>query len=193
MGRLDKSLDVLQKAHSLAPGDSDILRELGISDFLSGKLDPAIENLEAMRSIPRTEGDRSEDLMDLYYLGRAYQEKGDFTKALPFFLEVRKEMPEFIEVYHNLGLVYGRMDQKGLSHLCFAKYFKLRGERNNALLHLRKASEFLEKGSPEREEVQREIKEMTGEKKEINKAMINCQLTIIKQEKNLNHEESHAV
>jgi predicted Zn-dependent protease len=165
MGRLDKSIEVLQKAHSLAPADSDILRELGISDFLSGKLDLAIENLEAMRSIPWTGADRSEDLMGLYYLGRAYQEKGDFAKALPLFLEVRKEMPEFIEVYYTLGLVFGRMDQKGLSHLYFGKYFNLRGERNNALLHLRKASEFLEKGSPEREEAQREIKDLTGEKK----------------------------
>ncbi len=164
MGRLDKSIEVLQKAHSLAPKDSDILRELGIADFLSGKLDLAIENLEAMRSIPLTGADRSEDLMGLYYLGRGYQEKGDFAKALPLFLEVRKEMPEFIDVYHNLGLVYGRMDQKGLSHLYFGKHFKLRGEKNNALLHLRKASDFLEKGSPEREEAQREIKELTGKK-----------------------------
>jgi predicted Zn-dependent protease len=164
MGRLDKSIEVLQKAHSLAPKDSDILRELGIADFLSGKLDLAIENLEAMRFIPWTGADRSEDLMGLYYLGRGYQEKGDFAKALPLFLEVRKEMPEFIDVYHNLGLVYGRMDQKGLSHLYFGKHFKLRGEKNNALLHLRKASDFLEKGSPEREEAQREIKELTGKK-----------------------------
>jgi hypothetical protein len=57
------------------------------------------------------------------------------------------------------------MDQKGLSHLYFGNYFKLRGERNNALLHLRKASDFLEKGSPEREEAQREIKELTVESK----------------------------
>ncbi len=169
MGRLDKSIEVLQKAHSLAPTDPDILRELGISDFLSGKLDLAIENLEALRFIPKTGGDRNEDLMDLYYLGRGYQEKGDFAKALPLFLKVQKEMPQFVEVYHNLGSVYGRMDQKGLSHLYFGKHFELRGERNNALFHFRKASDFLEKGSPEREEAQREIKELTPGKPESKK------------------------
>jgi predicted Zn-dependent protease len=163
-GRLDKSAEVFQKAHALAPNEPDLLRELGIVYFLSGKLDLAIETLETMRSIPRTGGENNEDLLSLYYLGRGYQEKGDFAKALPLFLEVRKEMPEFIDVYHNLGLVYGRMDQKGLSHLYFGKHFKLRGEKNNALLHLRKASDFLEKGSPEREEAQREIKELTAEK-----------------------------
>jgi predicted Zn-dependent protease len=164
MGRLDKSIEVLQKAHSLAPKDSDILRELGIVDFLSGKLDLAIENLEAMRANPRTGMDQSDDLLDLYYLGRAYQEKGDFAKALPLFLEVRKEMPEFIDVYLNLGSVYGRMGQKGLSHLYYGKYFKLKGDKNNALLHFRTASEWLEKGSPEREEAWREIKESTPNK-----------------------------
>jgi predicted Zn-dependent protease len=164
MGRLDKSMEVLQKAHSLAPQDPDIVRELGIVDFLSGKLDQAIGNLEAICSIPGPGADQNEDVLGLYYLGRGYQEKGDFAKALPLFLEVRKEMPEFTDVYLNLGSVYGRMGQKGLSHLYYAKHFKLKGEKNNALLHFRKASELLERGSPEREEAQREVKELTQNK-----------------------------
>jgi hypothetical protein len=56
------------------------------------------------------------------------------------------------------------MGQKGLSHFYFGKYFKLRGEGSNALTHFRKAVDLLEKGSPEREEVQREIKELSGAK-----------------------------
>ena len=164
MGRLDKSMQVFQKAHSLVPKDTDILRELGVVYFLSGKLDQAIENLEAIQSIPRAESDQKDDLLSLYYLGRGYQEKGDFAKALPLFLKIQKAIPEFVEVYHNLGSVYGRMGQKGLSHFYFGKHFKLRGERNNALLHFRTAFEWLEKGSPEKEEVQREIKELTQAK-----------------------------
>jgi predicted Zn-dependent protease len=163
-GRLDKSAEVFQKAHALAPNDPDLLRELGVVYFLSGKLDLAIETLGTMRSIPRTGTDQSEDLLGLYYLGRGYQEKGDFAKALPLFLEVQKEAPEFIDIYLSLGSVYGRMDQKGLSHYYFGKHFKLRGENNNALLHFRKASELLEKGSPEKDEAQREIKELTQAK-----------------------------
>jgi predicted Zn-dependent protease len=163
-GRLDKSMEVFQKAHSLAPKDIDILRELGIVYFLSGKLDQAIENLEAIQSFPRTESDQNDDLLALYYLGRGYQERGDFAKALPLFLKIQKALPEFVEVYHNLGSVYGRMGQKGLSHFYFGKHFKLRGERNNALLHFRTAFEWLEKGSPEKEEAQREIKELTSAK-----------------------------
>jgi len=155
-------MEVLQQAHSLAPKDLDVSRELGIVYFLSGKMDQAIENLEAIRS---TSGEgQNNDLMTLYYLGRGYQEKGDFTQALPLLLKVQKEEPEFIDVYHDLGSVYGRTGQKGVSHFYFGKYFKLKRERNNALLHFRTAMEWLERGSPEREEAQREIKELTSPK-----------------------------
>ncbi len=164
MGRLDKSMEVFQKAESLSPKDIDLLRELGIVYFLSGKLDQAIETLGAIWSIPRTGSGQNDDLLGLYYLGRGYQERGDFAKALPLFLKIQKETPEFVEVYLNLGSVYGRMGQKGLSHFYFGKHFKLRGDEKNALLHFRTAFEWLEKGSPEREETQREIKEMTSAK-----------------------------
>jgi predicted Zn-dependent protease len=160
MGRFDKSIEVLKQAHSLAPEDNDVFRELGIVYFLSGKLDQAIENLETIRSASRAGQDN--DLMTLYYLGRGYQEKGDFAKALPLLLKVQKERPEFIDVYHHLGSVCGRTGQKGLSHFYFGKHFKLRGERKTALLHFRTAVDLLERGSPEREKAQREIKELTS-------------------------------
>lgn len=160
MGRFDKSMEVLQQAHSLAPKDVDVSRELGIVCFLSGRVDQAIENLEALRSTPG-EG-QNNDLMTLYYLGRGYQEKGDFARALPLLLKVQKEKPEFIDVYYYLGSVYGRTGQKGLSHFYFGKHFKLKQEKNNALLHLRTSMDWLERGSPEREEAQSEIKELTS-------------------------------
>ena len=160
MGRFDKSMEVLQQAHSLAPKDPDVSRELGIVCFLSGRVDQAIENLEALRSTPG-EG-QNNDLMTLYYLGRGYQEKGDFARALPLLLKVQKEKPEFIDVYYYLGSVYGRTGQKGLSHFYFGKHFKLKQEKNNALLHFRTSMDWLERGSPEREEAQSEIKELTS-------------------------------
>ncbi len=161
-GRLDKSMEAFQKAQSLAPKDVDVLRELGIVYFLSGRLDQAIETLEAIQPISHTGA--GDDLLGLYYLGRGYQEKGDFAKALPLFLKIKRETPEFAEAYLNLGSVCGRMGQKGLSHFYFGKHFKLRGDGKNALLHFRTALEWLEAESPEREEAQREIKELTPAK-----------------------------
>jgi len=159
MGRFDKSIEALQRAHSSAPQDLDISRELGIVYFLSGKADQAVVDLEAVRSA--SGGDQSNDFMTLYYLGRAYLEKGDLGKALPLLLKVKKERPDFAEIYFHLGSIYGRVGKKGLSHFYFGKHFGLKWEKNNALLHFRTAMEWLERGSPEREEAQREIKELT--------------------------------
>jgi len=155
MGRLDKSMEVLQSAHSLAPKDPDISREIGIAYFFSGKLDQALESIGAVLR------DQNDDLLSRYYLGRAYQEEGDFASALPLFLKVQREMPDFVEVYYSLGSAYGRTGQKGLSHFYFGKHFKWKGESNNALLHFRTALEWLDRGSSERDEAQREIKELT--------------------------------
>ncbi len=165
MGRLDKSTEAFQNGHSLASDDRDILRELGITFFLSGKVDQAIRSLETSQSLLRDSGDQHEDLLGLYYLGKCYQEKGDFPKALPVFLKVRNSFPEWMDVYHSLGSVYGRMGQKGLSHFNFAKHFKLKGDNRNALLHYRTSLDWLDRGSPEREEAQREIRELGGARK----------------------------
>jgi len=164
MGRLDKSMEVLQHAHSIAPHDLDIRRERGIIYFLSGRLDQAMEDLETVRSRPSIGADQHHDLLTLYYLGRTYQEKGELSKALPLFLTIYKEASFFIDVHRDLGSVYGRKGEKGLSHFYFGKYFKLRGDPKNALLHFRTAIEWLERGSPEREEAQQEIKEHTSKK-----------------------------
>lgn len=164
MGRLDKSMEVLQNALSLAPKDLDLLKELGIVYFLSGRLDQSIETLEILQPSSMTGTGHDNDLSSLYYLARGYQERGGFAKALPLFQKVQKEIPGFIDVYLNIGSVYGRVGQKGLSHLYFGKYFKLKGEEKNALLHFKTALEWLERGSPEREEAQREIKELTQAK-----------------------------
>ncbi|HSB04216.1 MAG TPA: M48 family metalloprotease [Thermodesulfobacteriota bacterium] len=155
-GRLDKSIEVFQTASQADPNDNELLRELGIGYFLGGKLDQAIETLEPL-------GQR-DDLKSIYYLGRAYQERGNSEQALRFFLKVRREAKDYIDLYNNLGSVYGRMGQKGLSHFSFARYFELKGDRNNALLHYRTALDWLEKGSPEREETQRMLRELTQKK-----------------------------
>ncbi len=158
-GRLDKSIEIFEKALSLVPGEPDLLRELGVGYFLSGKVDQSIATLESERA-SRPEN----DVLVLYYLGRAYLEKADFSKALDFFQKARKEAPEFVDLYHGLGSVYGRMGRKGESHFYFGKYFGMKGDRNSALLHFRTALETLDRASPEREELQREIKELTKTK-----------------------------
>jgi beta-barrel assembly-enhancing protease len=161
LGRMDKSIESFQRASLIDPRNPDVPRELGISLFLSGKLDQAIESLEESARLSSATEQES-DLLNLFYLGRGYQEKGDFDRALPLFLKVKKEVPDFPDVYFHLGSVYGRTGQKGLSHVYFGKHFKYKGDGRNALLHFRTALEWLERGSPDRDEVQQEIRELTA-------------------------------
>jgi len=155
-GRLDKSIEVLQTASGIDPNDQELVREFGIACFLAGRLDQAIKILEPLG--------QNDDVKSLYFLGRAYQERGDVDRALGFFLKVRKEAGEYVDLYYSLGSAYGRIGQKGFSHFSFAKYFELKGDRKNALLHYRTALEWLERGSPERDEAQRMVRELTQTK-----------------------------
>ena len=162
MGRLDRSIEVLERANALSPQERDPPIELAISIFLSGRVDQAIQILEKVALSSGQETGQEKDVLGIYYLGRGYKEKGDLSKALSLFLRVQREEPDFDEVYQQLGSVYGRMGQKGLSHFHFGKYFRLRGDGRSALLHFRTALDSLERGSPEREEAQREIKVLTA-------------------------------
>jgi beta-barrel assembly-enhancing protease len=162
MGRLDRSIEALERASALSPQERDPLRELAISQFLSGRVDQAIQIMEKVALSSGQETGQEKDVLSVYYLGRGYKEKGELSKALSLFLRVQREKPDFDEVYQQLGSVYGRMGQKGLSHFHFGKYFKLRGDERSALLHFRTALDSLERGSPEREEAQREIKALTA-------------------------------
>jgi predicted Zn-dependent protease len=162
MGRLDRSIEALERANTLSPQEPEPLRELAISQFLAGRVDLAIQILEKVASSSGQGTGQVEDVLTLYYLGRGYKENGDLSKALSLFLRVQREEPDFDEVYQQLGSVYGRTGQKGLSHFYFGKYFKLRGDERSALLHFRTALDSLERGSPEREEAQREIKALTA-------------------------------
>jgi len=159
MGRFDKSIEAFQSGLSYHPRDPDLLRELGIVYFLSGKPEQALSYLEPLLSISK---EQEVDPLTLFYLGRVYQELGDVNRAGTLFQKVQKRHPEFIDVYHSLGSIYGRLGQKGLSHFFFGKYFKLKRDKKNALLHFRTALEGLERGSMEREEAQKEIKELTS-------------------------------
>jgi tetratricopeptide (TPR) repeat protein len=162
MGRLDRSIEALERANTLSPQEPEPVRELAISQFLAGRVDLAIQILEKVVPSSSQGTGQVEDLLTLYYLGRGYKEKGDLSKALSLFLRVQQEEPDFDEVYQQLGSVYGRTGQKGLSHFYFGKYFRLRGDERSALLHFRTALDSLERGSPEREEAQREIKALTA-------------------------------
>jgi beta-barrel assembly-enhancing protease len=51
------------------------------------------------------------------------------------------------EIYHSLGVSYGRENRLGLAHYNFGLYFKRLGQGNKAKFHFQKAEE-LSRGDP---------------------------------------------
>ncbi len=63
MGRLDRSIEALERATALSPQELDPLRELAISQFLSGRVDQAIQILEKVALSSGQEAGQGEDVL----------------------------------------------------------------------------------------------------------------------------------
>lgn len=138
-------------ALTIHPEDGEILRDLGICYFSQGRPRDAIPSLE--KSVAINEKDTSA----LYYLARAHQESGNFQEAIELYLRVKRLKADYVDVYYNLGIAYGKKGLLGEAHRNFGCFFKLKGKLDSALFHFKKALKYLKEGSKERREVLREI------------------------------------
>jgi TolB-like protein/DNA-binding winged helix-turn-helix (wHTH) protein/lipoprotein NlpI len=92
MGRFQESFDQITKARALDPLSISINTSLGWRLYLARQYDRSIEQLRNT-----LEMDPTYELPHLL-LGRAYQQKGDFTRALP-------EFQKAVELSHNTPLM----------------------------------------------------------------------------------------
>jgi len=160
LGGLDRAIESFSKATSLAPQDSEILRELGTTYFLKAHLPAARKSLEQARSLSPS------DPLVSYYLGRVYLEQKLPDEALPAFLRAKELDPNLSEVYYHLGLAYGAKDLLGPAYQSFGYYYKSTGDRQTALLHFKKALPYFGARAPERQEILKEIQDLSSKKKE---------------------------
>ena len=77
----------------------------------------------------------------LYLLGRTYEEQGADDKAGELYERALAQNPSQADTLFRLGLIYGRQGNLPLAHLNTGLYFKIKGDREKALFHLRKAKE----------------------------------------------------
>jgi predicted Zn-dependent protease len=150
MGRVDLAIEELERARHVSPQDGVVLRELGICYFLNGRLDDAVSLLRESLVI------HPGDILSLYYMGRAYQEKGNLEASLDAYLKAKEINPDIVDLYYSLAIVYGKRGDQCNSHRNFSTYFNRRGEVKDALIHLRKASEYCN----EKPEIQEEIRRL---------------------------------
>lgn len=158
-GRMDDSVRLFGRALALAPEDVDILRGIGINHFKSGKMAQAVEYLRKAYTID------SHDDRTLTYLARAYEEIGDLNTALVLFRDLQKLRPDDINLYYNLGMIYGKSGNKGESHFHFGMFNKKKDKSDTALFHFKEALKYYPEGTARRLDIQKEMEGLKPERK----------------------------
>ncbi len=149
LGRTSESFSNFQKALSLSPDDPEILRDLGIAYFNLGKISDAVDNLRraylADNNNPET----------IQYLARSYTITGNYSAALELYKKLKDKNPDDVQSYHNLAMLYGKLEMQGESHYHFGIFFKKEHKNKSALFHFKAAQPFF----PEGDETTLKIKE----------------------------------
>jgi predicted Zn-dependent protease len=152
LGRTDESLTNFLKALSLSPHDVEVMRDTGIVYFKLGRTTEAINLLKNALTI---DGD---DLDTALYLGRAYELQGEYTNALDLYNKLEKKNAGDADLYYNIAMSYGKINNQGDSHFNFGIYFKKKNKRESALFHFKEALKYFPQYSEKSEEIEKEIK-----------------------------------
>jgi predicted Zn-dependent protease len=131
-----KAIEFLEKASREDPTFLPILRDLGEAYQLKGQDKQAIAVLERAMRI------NDQDKATLFLMAVSYQNLEDFDKAILFYERLASMKPVKDEVYHNLGVSYGRKGTLALAHYNFGIYFSRIGEMRNAKFHFQKSEEL---------------------------------------------------
>ncbi len=95
--------------------------------------------------------------MSLYYLGRIYQEQHQTDQALAAMERVQTANPAFMEVYHDLGMLYGEAGNLGLAHYYLGLHALTARALPTALFHFKKALANLPLSDPYYAKVQEQL------------------------------------
>jgi predicted Zn-dependent protease len=151
LDKTDEAVAAFQQALKMAPGNHLIQRDLAITYFDRNRYSDAQPLLDDLsRRFPH-------DDVALYYLGRIHQERRQADQALSLFEKVHNLNPTFIEVYYNLGTLYGEKGQLGLAHYYLGFHSLKAKAYPTALFHFRKALQHLPPGDSRYAEVQRQV------------------------------------
>ncbi|OGP51143.1 MAG: hypothetical protein A2Y79_03380 [Deltaproteobacteria bacterium RBG_13_43_22] len=162
-GRFDGAAGQFEKALTIRPQDTFVLRDLGQVLLLKGDLEQAVQKLSQASVLDPKDGTTA------FFLARAYQEKGENQLALENFQRAMNLGMEGEDLYHYLGITYGNLNDLGPAHYYFGKMFKIKGDRGKAMFHFQTALRYVEKDPRQKERIEKEIKNLdpgkTREKK----------------------------
>lgn len=137
LGDRPAALQAYQQALVQDPDNDLIKRDLAIFYYEANKIQEASVLLqELLRRHPRDE-------VSLYYQGMILRDRRQFDEALAIFERLHALNPGFVEVYYNLGNLYGHKQRLGLAHYYLGRHSRMAKDLPTALFHFRKALENL--------------------------------------------------
>jgi predicted Zn-dependent protease len=149
--RSDEAEAAFQQASNLDPGNIIIQRELAAHYFEGSRYQKALPILLNLSK------DRAQDEVILYYLGRIYQEHRQTDQALAAMERVHSLNPAFVEIYHNLGTLYGEKGRLGLAHYYLGLHSLKARAYPTAMFHFEKALINMPASNPHYSEVTSQI------------------------------------
>ena len=154
LARLDRTEEAegaLQQGLKLDPGNFIIQRELAIELFDRNRYQ------QAMPLLVRLAQSHPQDEVSLYYLGRIYQEQHLTDQALAAMERVQSANPAFVEVYHDLGTLYGEKGRLGLAHYYLGLHSLTARAYPTALFHFKKSLDNMPLSDPHYSRVKDQI------------------------------------
>lgn len=149
--KYDEAAAHLTAALSLDPQMLPALMELGNTYRMAGRPRDAISILQKVLE------DDEDNRAALYLTGLSYQHMEDYEQAVKYFERLAAIGTHKYDVFYQLGIAYGRLDQLARAHYNFAKYFSTLSQTEEAIFHFRKAEEFAEGNSVLMERIEREM------------------------------------
>lgn len=126
-GRTEEALPILAGVYRAEPERLGTAYSYALALHRLGRSEEAAQTLE--RLLPRQPGDQAALLL----LGEINLELGRFDRAVSRFKEVQKLWPAEPQVYHRLGLAYGRAGDLYQAHMNLAEAYVLTADRTRAL------------------------------------------------------------
>lgn len=154
-GATAPAMETFQRALRLAPDDEDILREAGILYLRAGRPGEAAIRLRRAYQLNR-DNERT-----LSWLARAYEASGDYDAALDLYGRLEKKKIDDVDIYHNMGMIYGRTNRPGESHYYFGIFFREKKRKDSALFHFRSALPHFPEDSDRARDIRNEIKSLS--------------------------------
>lgn len=120
-------------AQKAKPEFSPVLRYLGEAYQMNGQDREAISVLNNALELDR------EDKATLFLLGLSYENMEQYENAIRIFKRLASFKPVKNDVYHHLGISYGRQNRLALAHYNFGLYSKKLGKIKVSKFHFNKA------------------------------------------------------